>query len=191
MMAKCARCSGLHSMLAPASSSTKSLSGVGNDGGDAAAGPRPAMRPQLEGGRGEDAPGVAQRNHRIGLAFVDQFDRADDGAILLLAHGRRPACPPWSALRWHGPPGRDGRGSRAGGRAAWISAWLPTRKSAVISLVGLQGPLDAFDDDPAAVVATHDIHCDAHKMERAAGPPARAAEPNQAPAVTVSTWRPL
>ncbi len=29
--------------------------------------------------------------------------------------------------------------------------------------VGLKCPLGAFDDDPAAVVTTHDIHCDSHK----------------------------
>ena len=40
---------------------------------------------QLESRRGEDAAGVAEGNHRIRLALVDQFDRAGDGAILLLA----------------------------------------------------------------------------------------------------------
>ncbi len=29
--------------------------------------------------------------------------------------------------------------------------------------VGGQRPFDAFDDYPATVVATHDIHCDTHK----------------------------
>ena len=29
--------------------------------------------------------------------------------------------------------------------------------------VRLQGAFDAFDDDPATVVAAHDIHCDSHK----------------------------
>ena len=30
------------------------------------------------------------------------------------------------------------------------------------ALVGLERPLRAFDDHPAAVVATHDIHCNSH-----------------------------
>ncbi len=29
-------------------------------------------------------------------------------------------------------------------------------------LFGLQSPLDALNDHPAAVVATHDIHCNSH-----------------------------
>ena len=31
-------------------------------------------------------------------------------------------------------------------------------------LVSLEGPFGAFDDDPASVVATHDIHCNSHKI---------------------------
>jgi len=39
----------------------------------------------------------------------------------------------------------------------------------------LNGLLDARDDDPATVVATHDIHCNSHNAasRRAAAPPAR------------------
>ena len=40
---------------------------------------------QLERAGGEDAAGVAGRDHRIGFAFVDQFDGAHDRAILFLA----------------------------------------------------------------------------------------------------------
>jgi hypothetical protein len=58
------------------------------------------------------------------------------------------------------------------------------------SSVGLQRPFGAFNDDPAAVVATHDIHCDSHKgtdPDKLRGRPGIG----QAPAVTVMTWRPL
>ena len=29
--------------------------------------------------------------------------------------------------------------------------------------VGFQRAFDSFNDDPATVVATHDIHCDSHR----------------------------
>ena len=35
----------------------------------------------VERGRRENAPGVAQRNQGVGLAFVNQFRRAPDGAV--------------------------------------------------------------------------------------------------------------
>jgi hypothetical protein len=43
------------------------------------------------------------------------------------------------------------------------------------------------------VVATHDIHCDSHKdaLTRAPHLPAPSEPIDQAPAVTVMTWRPL
>ena len=46
----------------------------------------------------------------------------------------------------------------------------------VMARIGFECPFGAFDDDPATVVATHDIHCDSHKRKeredvlRALGP---------------------
>ena len=57
--------------------------------------------------------------------------------------------------------------------------------------VGFERQFDAFDDDSATVVATHDIHCDSHKVEERGKLPAPGRTSNYAPAVTVRTWRPL
>jgi hypothetical protein len=58
--------------------------------------------------------------------------------------------------------------------------------------VRIQRAFDALNDNPAAVVATHDIHYDSHKWKIAeATPRRREMDKNQAPAVTVMTWRPL
>ena len=55
--------------------------------------------------------------------------------------------------------------------------------------VVLKGPLGAFNDHAAPVVATHDIHSNSHIWtERRMG--LRESE-DQVPAVTVMTWRPL
>src|ERR1019366_10387971 len=45
-------------------------------------------------------------------------------------------------------------------------------------LIGLQSPLGALDDHPAAVVATHDIHCDSHKETQRGETPRCAREPS-------------
>ena len=44
------------------------------------------------------------------------------------------------------------------------------------SSIRLERAFGAFDDDPASVVATHDIHCDSHKGV------ARGRTPGHAPA---------
>ena len=77
------------------------------------------------------------------------------------------------------------------GRAAWISASVADQVKGGDSRVGLQRPLGALDDDPAAVVATHDIHCDSHNRTERGEEPRPAPGSGQAPAVTVRTWRPL
>ena len=50
------------------------------------------------------------------------------------------------------------------------------QKKSSNALILLRGSQSALDDDAAAVVATHDIHCNAHKDGEAAAPvSARAA----------------
>ena len=56
--------------------------------------------------------------------------------------------------------------------------------------IGFERAFDAFDDDRATVVATHDIHCYSHNG-KGRGITSRASLTDQAPAVTVMTWRPL
>ena len=58
-----------------------------NDRGDAAA-IHAGNAAELESGRRENAAGVAEGNHRVGLAVADQFGGAGDGRILLFARAR-------------------------------------------------------------------------------------------------------
>ncbi len=62
-------------------------------------------------------------------------------------------------------------------------------------LVSFERAFDAFDDNPAAVVATHDIHYDSHKWGKRRDihicPLPQPSKMNQDPALMVMTWRPL
>lgn len=60
------------------------------------------------------------------------------------------------------------------------------------SLISLKRAFGTFDYNAAAVVATHDIHCDSHTRDRMRKRPLfPRPRTGQAPAVTVMTWRPL
>jgi hypothetical protein len=59
------------------------------------------------------------------------------------------------------------------------------------AFIGLDGPHGALDDDPATVVATHDIHSNPHNKGVALKMGNAASGQGQAPAVTVMIWRPL
>ena len=133
----------------------------GNDRGNAA--PVNAGNPaQLESRGGEDAAGIAEGNHRIDLAFMHQLDRAGNRAILLLpqrgggfvGHGQHLA-------------GMDDTHAMVAepalGQGGVDFTSVADQVEGGDSLVSLQSPLDAFDDHPATVVATHDIHCDSHR----------------------------
>ena len=135
--------------------------------------------------------GVAGGNHGIRLAVADQFDGADHRGILLLAdalerlvvHGQHFA----------GVDDLDAVVAEAGllARPPGFQPRWPTRRMAVMDWSASQCPFDAFDDDPATVVATHDIHCNSHNGKSAESTRSAISRRNQAPAVTVMTWRPL
>ncbi len=86
----------------------------------------PGMRPDLERGRRKNATGVAERNQRVGLAVADQFGGAADGAVAFFAERAG-----GFVVHLHDFAGVDDAhamiAKTAQGRAAWMSAWLPTR----------------------------------------------------------------
>ena len=57
-------------------------------------------------------------------------------------------------------------------------------------VVAFQRPFGTGDDDPATVVAAHDIHCYSHR-KRENAELSRANMLKVQPAFTVRTWRPL
>jgi hypothetical protein len=71
------------------------------------------------------------------------------------------------------------------------SRFIPYQIKGGNPLVGLKSSFRAFDDDAAAVVATHDIDCNSHKNGLRPEGRNSARPPTQAPAVTVMIWRPL
>jgi hypothetical protein len=64
----------------------------------------------------------------------------------------------------------------AAGQGGMDLGFLPNQKQGRDPVVGLNRPEGAFDDDSATVIATHDIHCDAHREDKRAKVGSRAAE---------------
>ena len=133
----------------------------GNDGGNAAA-IHAGNAAQLERGRRENAAGVAERNNRISFSVIDQFDCAHNRAILFL----RTATGRFVLHRQHlaGMDDAHAMITKAATRQSGVNfGGIADQEEGGDLLVGLESPVGAFDDDPATVVATHDIHCDSHK----------------------------
>ena len=132
-----------------------------NDRGDAAA-VHAGNAPDLERGRRENAAGVAEGNERVGLAVADQFGGAGNGRILFFAERNDRLV-----VHLHDFAGVD--------HAHAMIAETPCRQGGMdVRLVadeikggdffaGLQRQFGAGNDDPATVVAAHDIHCDSHR----------------------------
>ena len=122
----------------------------------------PANAADLERGRRKNAAGVAERNERVGLAFADQFGGAGDGGILFFAERAG-----GFVVHLHDFAGVDDAHAmvaKAAGRQGGVDFGLVADEvEGGDFLVGLQRPFGACDDDPATVVATHDIHCDSHR----------------------------
>ena len=131
-----------------------------DDGGNAAA--VHARNPaELEGRRGENATGVAEGNDAVGLAFVNQFHGAGDGAIAfaaqgggrLVLHGKH-----FTGMNEVDPPVAQAGLFERGLNVVLVADEVDGGEM----VVGFESAFNAFNDDLATVVAAHDIHCDAH-----------------------------
>ena len=132
-----------------------------NESGDATT-VHPRNAAQTKGGGSKDSTGVPHRYHRVGFAFVHQFHRADNRAILFLAHGGGRFV-----LHRKHFAGMDHADAVVAKAPVWQRG-MDLRPVAYQiqggdTVIRLQGPLRPFDDDSAAVVASHDIHCNAHR----------------------------
>jgi hypothetical protein len=189
MMAYWARCSGRHSTFAPASRRTKLFLRGGDDGGDAGA-VHAGQRAELDGGGGHYAAGVAGRDDGLGLAALDEFHRAGNGAILLLAQAV-------NGLVLHGQDfaGVDDLNTvvlEAGGTHGGLDCGLVAdeEERGDPAVLG-EGKAHAFDDHAAAMIPAHYIHRDSHRPMKLPATGPALTDRVQAPAVTVMTWRPL
>ena len=147
----------------------------GRDNRRDAAAVHPGNAAEFEGGGGENAAGVAERDDGVGLAVVDQFHRADNRAVLFAADGG-------GGLVLHGQhfAGVDDPDAvvaeAAAGQGGVDFGFVADEEQGGNALVGLDGPQGAFNDHPAAVVAAHDIHCNSHNQDRPRAKRGRATQ---------------
>ena len=115
----------------------------------------------LESSRRKNTARVAEGNERVRLAIVDQFGGAGDGRILFLAQRDDGLV-----LHFHdlgGVDDADAMVAKAARRQGGVDVRLVADEvDGREVLVFLQGALHVGDDDTAAVVAAHDIHCNTH-----------------------------
>ena len=119
----------------------------------------------LERGCCKNATGVAQRNQGVGLAFVNQFCRAPDGAVAFLAK-----CAGGLVVHFHDFAGMDdvhAMVAKATGRQGGVNVDLIANQvNGGDFFVALKRLFDAFDDNTTPVIATHDIHSNSHRRNK-------------------------
>ena len=121
---------------------------------------------QPQGGQRQNAAGVAQGNRRVRTAIADHFNRAGHGGILFLAE--RGGGLVVHRHHFAGVNDLDAVVAQVAGSQSGLDILLlADQKYGANFRVGGERTFDAFDDNPATVVATHDIHCNSHKGIRA------------------------
>lgn len=122
----------------------------------------PLQRTHPNGGRGHHPPRVAWRNKGFRLAFFDEIDRPQNGAVLFLAQ-------PHHRLVFHaedlaGMHNFDPRVPAADVTQPGLNGLALAHKVNSVDVTQRREGLgDATHHHPRAMVAAHDIHHDSHK----------------------------
>ena len=151
--------------------------------------------PEAKSRSGDETARVAERNDRGGFSIANQRDGAHDRSIFLPANGGERVVLHREHLR-----GVDDFDARVGAallleRGGYFPFSTDEEKFFDAFIAGgLEGSFDAGHDDPVTVVAAHDVNSYSHKNNKSAERnthPRSVGKANYAPALMVTTWRPL